>query len=121
MILSTDTLAHYSWGDSCSGWRLIHNSRLSVIQELMPPGTAEELHYHRHSQQLFYILAGEAFFEINGQHHIVRARQAIHVPSGSRHFIANKTKLKLEFLVISEPASNADRCLVRNLTPTADA
>ena len=40
---------------------------LSVIQERIPPGTAEVRHFHHRAQQFFYILAGEAVMEVNDQ------------------------------------------------------
>ena len=39
--ISTETAPHYTWGHACSGWHLVHTPGLSVIEELMPPHTAE--------------------------------------------------------------------------------
>lgn len=53
MITSAENAEHYIWGDHCDGWHLLKTERLSVIQERMPPGTAEQRHYHERAQQLF--------------------------------------------------------------------
>ncbi len=100
---------HYKWGSNCDGWHLLKTDGLSVIEEVMPAGTSEKLHYHQHSQQLFYILSGSAVFEINGEVFEVSANESIHVPVEARHFIANKTLQDLRFLVISEPKAHGDR------------
>ena len=56
---SKHTAEHYTWGEGCDGWHLLKSDNLSVIQETMPPGTAEVPHYHRHSRQFFFILEGD--------------------------------------------------------------
>ncbi|MBD0288022.1 MAG: cupin domain-containing protein, partial [Flavisolibacter sp.] len=44
-------LKHYKWRRLCDGWNLVDEADLSIKQERMPPGTAEEKHYHRKAQQ----------------------------------------------------------------------
>jgi mannose-6-phosphate isomerase-like protein (cupin superfamily) len=99
----------YTWGDGCDGWHLLKTDSLSVIQEKMPPGTSEQLHLHKHAQQLFYILSGTATFEIDGRAVIINAKESIHILKMTKHCISNKGDQVLEFLVISEPKSHGDR------------
>lgn len=109
MMKSINNAEHYNWGKNCDGWYLLKTDGLSVIQERMPPGTSENLHYHRHSQQLFYILSGVATFEIEEKIVVVKTNESIHIPNGKRHYVSNKEMSILEFLVISEPKSHGDR------------
>ncbi|MDB5140749.1 MAG: cupin [Mucilaginibacter sp.] len=109
MITSTDNAEHYNWGENCDGWHLLRTDSLSVIQERMPPATSEQLHYHEHAQQVFYILLGIATFEIEGKTKTVQPGQSIHVPKKTKHRIINKGNIDLHFLVISEPKSHGDR------------
>lgn len=109
MITSTENAEHYTWGDNCDGWPLLRSDRLSVIQERMPPGTAEQLHYHELAQQVFYILSGTATFEIEGEVRTVAAGQSIHIQPKSKHRILNNGDIDLHFLVISEPKTLGDR------------
>jgi mannose-6-phosphate isomerase-like protein (cupin superfamily) len=82
---------------------------LSVIQEKMPAGTFEQLHFHNNSQQLFFLLSGIAHFEIDGKEYVVKANESLHIPKMTKHRISNKSKDELHFLVISEPKSHGDR------------
>src|SRR5437868_13206142 len=100
---------HYTWGNVCDGWHLVKHARLSVIEEHMPPGTAEVLHHHRLAQQFFYILAGEAVLEVDDQKILLSRGQGLHIPPGMPHRILNSSNQPLEFLVISEPPSHGDR------------
>jgi mannose-6-phosphate isomerase-like protein (cupin superfamily) len=85
---------------------------LTVIEEEMPPGTNELLHFHHKAQQLFYILEGEASMEISGKSIDLKSSQGVHVPPGHPHRIRNVTTKRLKFLVISEPESHGDKELV---------
>src|ERR1035437_1672746 len=109
MITSTGNAEHYTWGEQCDGWHLLRTGSLSVIQERMPPGTGEQLHYHEHAQQLFYILSGIATFEVDGQAETVNPNQSIHIQPNTKHRIFNNGDIDLHFLVVSEPKSHGDR------------
>jgi quercetin dioxygenase-like cupin family protein len=57
---------HYTWGEMCDGWHLVKDDRLSVIEEEMPPQAAEHRHFHRQSQQFFYVLDGKLSWRSKG-------------------------------------------------------
>jgi mannose-6-phosphate isomerase-like protein (cupin superfamily) len=109
MIKSIENSEHYQWGNLCDGWHLLKSDTLSVIQEKMPAGTFEQLHFHNNSQQLFFLLSGIAHFEIDGKEYVVKANESLHIPKMTKHRISNKSKDELHFLVISEPKSHGDR------------
>lgn len=107
--VSRSNAEHYRWGNDCDGWYLVKDSRLSVIEELMPPGAAEIRHHHQRAQQFFYVLSGEVMMEIEGQPTLVPAGSGIRVLAGKRHQIRNPSSGPARFLVISQPPSHADR------------
>lgn len=109
MPLSAQNTEHYRWGNNCDGWHLLHSDSLSVIQERMPPHTAEQLHYHEKAQQVFYILSGTATFLIDGEMHLVKANESLTIPKQIPHQIRNEQEEDLCFLVISAPKSHGDR------------
>jgi mannose-6-phosphate isomerase-like protein (cupin superfamily) len=102
-------LKHDKWGNVCDSWNLVDSVGLSVKQEMMPPGTSEQLHYHEHSQQFFFILAGTATFEIEGKQIEVSAHQGLQVLAGDKHRIINNGKTNLEFILCSQPSISNDR------------
>lgn len=81
----------------------------------MPPNTMEQLHYHQHTEQFFYILEGTATFLIDGIESNASQFSGIVIPKGSRHCISNRADHPLRFLVISAPGNQDDR------TPTNTA
>lgn len=109
MKVSKENSEHYNWGDKCSGWHLVKSESLSVIEELMPPHTAEETHYHNFAEQFFQILKGTASFEIEDNTVEVGEGQGIHIMPQTIHRISNNQNQNLEFIVISRPTTRGDR------------
>jgi mannose-6-phosphate isomerase-like protein (cupin superfamily) len=105
----SECISHYKWGDDCYGWNFIDTEALSVKEELMPPDTAEQLHYHEISSQVFFILKGRATFVIDGVESVLKPEQGIEIKPGQQHFIANKERSDLEFILYSTPSTKNDR------------
>lgn len=116
MVITKTNSETYTWGEKCIGWHLVNSKALSVIQELMPPGTAEINHKHSISQQFFYILDGQATFFIDGTEYTIEKNQGIHIKPNIPHQIKNQTKEDLEFIVISQPHSHGDRIVENDST-----
>lgn len=109
MKLSKNNIEPYTWGDNCLGWRLVQNENLSITEESMPPGTKEVMHMHRHSQQVFYILSGEAIMKTEDETMRLLAREYVNIPAGVYHEISNESSAECRFLVISHPDHVGDR------------
>lgn len=103
------TAVHYLWGDNCDSWVLADTEELSVKQESMPSGAKKKLHFHTNAQQFFFILKGTATFYIDHNIEIVTEQEGLRIPPKTKHYIANKTNERLDFLVISQPSTNNDR------------
>ena len=100
---------HYSWGDSCDGWRLVDSRAISVIREQMPPGAKEVKHFHKWSTQYFYILRGSAVFYINDNRTEAAEEQLVTILPGENHYIVNEENDPLVFLLTSIPSTSTDR------------
>ena len=85
----------------------------------MPPGTTEVRHFHHRAQQFFYVLAGSAMIEVDGQPIILTAGQGIWIPFGKPHQMKNEFSTDVHFLVISQPPSHGDR-VVAPQNPSPD-
>lgn len=105
-----DNSPHYTWGESCDGWRLLNRPDISVIEERVPPGLSERRHRHAAARQFFYLIEGEASIEFD--HHTVALKtgQALEVPPGLWHRFHNPSQTDdVRFLVISAPSTMGDR------------
>ena len=116
-VLSTSNAEHYTWPSaigtqSCDGWHLHRSGALSVIEERMPPGTAEQRHLHQATMQFFYALAGELSIELNGEEHRLAPCTGLTIPAQTPHQVFNRGSEDARFLVISQPPSHGDRVTV---------
>ena len=75
----------------------------------MPPNTSEKRHFHQIADQFFFVLAGIATIDVEGEIFTVPASSGIHVSAGVKHQIKNNQKDDLVFLVVSTPPSHNDR------------
>ncbi len=104
-----DCLGQYNWGDGCYGWNFIDSDAVSIKQELMPPDTAEKLHYHQQATQFFFILKGTAVVVVDGNETLLKPLQGLEIKPMQKHFISNKGSADLEFILYSHPSTNNDR------------
>jgi mannose-6-phosphate isomerase-like protein (cupin superfamily) len=107
--ISAASAPHYQWGEGCDGWHLVRGDALSVIEERMPPGTAERRHLHDRARQFFYVLAGELTLEVEGVTHRLGIGEGLEVAPRQPHQAFNRSEDDVRFLVISQPPSHGDR------------
>lgn len=107
--ISTNTAEHYTWGDACDAWYLVRTPSLHIIEELMPPGTAETPHHHVHAHQFFYVLAGELTLTVEHHPHTLHAHEGLEIAPGELHQAINRSNAPVRFLVTSNPPSHGDR------------
>lgn len=102
----------YKWGENCESWVFVDNAGLSVKMESMPGGTREKLHFHTTAQQFFFILKGTASFHLSNGIETISENKGILIAAKTEHYIANASDKILDFLVISQPTTTADRITI---------
>ncbi|MEM8851854.1 MAG: cupin domain-containing protein [Pseudomonadota bacterium] len=100
---------HYIWGTGCDGWRLCDLPNLSVIEERMPPGSAETRHVHDRAHQVFRVLSGTLTMLGPAGPVRIAEGQALSVPPDVPHQARNDGSEDARFLVISAPSTRHDR------------
>ncbi len=111
-VVSRKNADHYSWGSNCDGWHLLRNSKLSVIEERVPPGAGETHHYHQDAQQFFYVISGQVTVQIEDKTFHLAIGEGIFVKPGQPHQLMNAGEVDARFLVISAPPSHGDKIVV---------
>ena len=107
--ISRDNAAQYFWGEGCASWHLLRDPNLSVIEESVPPGACEVVHFHERAQQFFFILSGKATMVVEGEPTTFGVGQGLSIPPGVSHQFRNESNEQVTFLVISQPPSHGDR------------
>ncbi|HTC75355.1 MAG TPA: cupin domain-containing protein [Edaphobacter sp.] len=114
-IISTKSAEHYKWGGpqniDCDGWHLVKTAELSVIEELMPPGTSEVRHAHVHARQFFFVLEGELTLEVEHHDFRIQAGEGLEIYPGQQHQAMNRSTNPVRMLVTSHPPSHGDKVI----------
>lgn len=109
MVISIENAEHYIWGEVCDGWHLLKRDDMSVIQERVPAGGAEVMHYHNSARQFFYIFEGEGTMIFEDHEVILKKGQGIEISAQVKHQFKNQSNADVHFLVISVPSTRGDR------------
>ena len=65
-------------------------------------------HYHKLSEETYYVLSGEGRITVDGEDRVLRAGDACLIMPGEVHQIRNEAREVLEFLTVSAPAWQPD-------------
>jgi mannose-6-phosphate isomerase-like protein (cupin superfamily) len=79
----------------------------SLAEATVPPGGATERHYHKLSEEFYFILEGEGLVEIDGEASKIRSGDAILIPAKSWHQIM-AANASLRFLCCCSPPYSHD-------------
>ena len=109
MVVSIDSAEHYVWGEICDGWHLLNREDISVIQERVPAGGGEVMHYHNIARQFFYIFEGEGTMVFEDHEVILKKGQGLEILPQVKHQFKNQSNGDVHFLVISVPSTRGDR------------
>lgn len=66
----------------------------SLAEARVPAGTATQRHYHKLSEEFYFILEGNGRIELDGEIREVAAGDAILIPAGVWHTISASTSLR---------------------------
>jgi mannose-6-phosphate isomerase-like protein (cupin superfamily) len=66
----------------------------SLAEAALPAGAATDRHYHRLSEEFYFLLEGTGTMEINGETRSVGPGDAILIPPGAWHQITAQTALR---------------------------
>jgi mannose-6-phosphate isomerase-like protein (cupin superfamily) len=89
------------------------NARLhSLAVIVLPPGKCSSRHYHKHAEETYYILKGQARMKVDELEFVLNPGQALLIEAGEVHQIfcdGDETgQQPLEFLAICAPAWSPD-------------
>jgi mannose-6-phosphate isomerase-like protein (cupin superfamily) len=79
-------------------------SKHSFVHVVIPPGKCSPSHFHKDSEETYYILRGSASMAIDTNRWQATPGMAISIMPGEIHQIINNGVEDLEFLTVSAPA-----------------
>jgi len=84
----------------------------SLAEATIPVGGATTEHYHRQTEELYLVTAGEGRLVIEGEERVLREGDCALIPPGVRHKIHNSGTVALRIVCACAPGySDEDTCL----------
>jgi mannose-6-phosphate isomerase-like protein (cupin superfamily) len=82
---------------------LHHTQTQSLAEALLEPGHATQRHYHERSEEIYLVTKGQGELEVDGETRTVRRGDAILIPPGAWHTLANDGTSELTILCMCSP------------------
>jgi mannose-6-phosphate isomerase-like protein (cupin superfamily) len=75
----------------------------SLAEATVEPGAATERHYHRESEEIYYVVEGEGELQLDGERARVGPGDAVLIPPGAWHEVRASPDGPLRFLCCCAP------------------
>jgi quercetin dioxygenase-like cupin family protein len=105
-VASRDELPAFTTKDGSTIREFHHTALQSLAEATVDAGQTTQRHYHRASEEIYLVLAGEGELEIDGDRRHVRPGDAALIPAGAWHAIAAASTLR--FLCCCAPPYSHD-------------
>jgi mannose-6-phosphate isomerase-like protein (cupin superfamily) len=102
-IASLDRLESFVTKDGSFIRELHHTDAQSLAEATLEPDQATERHYHRATEEIYFVLKGSGEMEVDGATERVRPGDAVLIPAGAWHTLVNNGTSELRILCCCVP------------------
>jgi mannose-6-phosphate isomerase-like protein (cupin superfamily) len=89
--------------------RELHHTELqSLAEATLEPSQATERHYHRATEEIYFVVKGSGDLEVAGERRRIRPGDAALIPPGAWHTLENDGSSELRFLCCCVPPYSHD-------------
>jgi mannose-6-phosphate isomerase-like protein (cupin superfamily) len=87
---------------------LHHTALQSLAEATLEPDEATERHYHRVTEEIYFVLKGSGDMEVDGEHKRIAVGDAVLIPPGAWHSLHNNGTSELRILCCCAPPYSHD-------------
>jgi mannose-6-phosphate isomerase-like protein (cupin superfamily) len=87
---------------------LHHTAVQSLAEATLEPDQATERHYHRESEEIYFVVKGSGDLEVDGEHGRIAVGDAVLIPPGAWHSLHNNGTSELRILCACSPPYSHD-------------
>ena len=102
-VASLDRLEAFVTKDGSTIRELHHTAVQSLAEATLEPDQATERHYHRATEEIYFVLKGSGEMEVDGETQRVRPGDAVLIPAGAWHTLVNDGTSELTILCMCAP------------------
>lgn len=113
-----EQITSYTTKDGSTIRELMHpaqhkNAKQSLAEATVPANTITELHFHKQSEEIYFILSGSGEMTLGEETFNVHSGDTICIQPNTPHQIRNNGSVELKFLCACSPAySHEDTILI---------
>ncbi|HZS23388.1 MAG TPA: cupin domain-containing protein [Gaiellaceae bacterium] len=107
-VASLERVEAFVTKDGSTIRELHHTEAQSLAEATLEPDQATERHYHRRSEEIYFVVKGSGRMEVDGETRMVRPGDAILIPPGAWHQLENNGTSELRILCCCAPPYSHD-------------
>jgi mannose-6-phosphate isomerase-like protein (cupin superfamily) len=107
-VTNIDKAEPFTTKDGSTIRELHHTAEQSLAEATLEPDQATERHYHRASEEIYFVLKGSGRMEVDGDTRTVRPGDAVLIPPGAWHTLENDGSSELRILCCCSPPYSHD-------------
>jgi mannose-6-phosphate isomerase-like protein (cupin superfamily) len=107
-VTSVDSVEAFVTKDGSTIRELHHTEVQSLAEATLEVEQATERHYHRVTEEIYFVLKGQGKMEVDGETTYVRPGDAVLIPPGAWHTLENNGTSELRILCCCAPPYSHD-------------
>ena len=107
-LQSLDRAEPFTTKDGSTIRELHHTQAQSLAEATLEPDQATQRHFHRRSEEIYFVTKGSGELEVDGEIRTVRPGDAILIPPGVWHTLENNGTSELLILCMCSPPYSHD-------------
>jgi mannose-6-phosphate isomerase-like protein (cupin superfamily) len=107
-VTSLNTVEAFTTKDGSTIRELHHTAQQSLAEATLEPDQATQRHYHRLSEEIYFVIKGSGELEIDGERRHIRPGDAALIPAGAWHELVNDGNSELRILCCCSPPYSHD-------------
>jgi mannose-6-phosphate isomerase-like protein (cupin superfamily) len=107
-VTSIDSVEAFVTKDGSTIRELHHTEVQSLAEATLEVEQATERHYHRVTEEIYFVLKGQGKMEVDGETTHVRPGDAVLIPAGAWHQLENNGTSELRILCCCAPPYSHD-------------
>jgi mannose-6-phosphate isomerase-like protein (cupin superfamily) len=107
-VKSVESVEPFVTKDGSTIRELHHTEVQSLAEATLEVEQATERHYHRVTEEIYFVLKGQGRMEVDGEVTFVRPGDAVLIPAGAWHQLENNGTSELRILCCCAPPYSHD-------------
>ena len=103
-LVSVNRVEAFVTKDGSTIRELHHTASQSLAEATLEPDQATERHYHRETEEIYFVVKGSGDMEVDGVHKRIAVGDAVLIPAGAWHTLYNNGTSELRILCCCVPA-----------------